>query len=115
MGKQEGLERRERVSRSDNEANAHESEWLLQKEVSESGRLTGPGEVRFIRRLPGPIERVWKCVTDPGQRARWCGDGMLEQKEWRVNRCEPPHLLAFTRERDGTEVKIELILQSGDV
>ena len=32
------------------------------------------GAVRFERDLPGPIERVWDYIVDPGKRATWfCG------------------------------------------
>lgn len=39
-----------------------------------------PGEVRLVRLLPGPIERVWDFITDPEKRARWFAGGLLEQK-----------------------------------
>ncbi len=39
-----------------------------------------PGEVRLVRLLPGPIERVWDFITDPEKRARWFCGGLLEQK-----------------------------------
>lgn len=39
-----------------------------------------PGEVRLVRLLPGPIERVWDFITDPEKRARWFCSGALEQK-----------------------------------
>lgn len=44
------------------------------------GEFTGPGEVRLVRLLPGPIERVWAHLTDPEKRARWLCGGLLEQK-----------------------------------
>lgn len=44
------------------------------------GRFEGPGEVRLVRLLPGPIERVWAYLTDPEKRARWICGGVLEQK-----------------------------------
>jgi uncharacterized protein YndB with AHSA1/START domain len=44
------------------------------------GKFTGPGEVRLVRTLPGPVERVWAYLTDPEKRARWFGGGVLEQK-----------------------------------
>jgi len=43
-----------------------------------SGQFTAPGEVRIMRILPGPIERVWKYLTDPEKRARWFAGGLLE-------------------------------------
>lgn len=44
------------------------------------GAFAGPDEVRLVRRLPGPIERVWQYLTDPEKRARWICGGTLEQK-----------------------------------
>lgn len=44
------------------------------------GKFTGPAEVRLVRTLPGPIERVWEYLTDPEKRARWFCGGVLEQK-----------------------------------
>ncbi len=42
------------------------------------GQFTAPGEVRIIRLLPGPIERVWAYLTDPEKRARWFAGGPME-------------------------------------
>jgi uncharacterized protein YndB with AHSA1/START domain len=44
------------------------------------GKFNGPAEVRFVRTLPGPIERVWEYITDPEKRARWFAGGPLEQR-----------------------------------
>jgi uncharacterized protein YndB with AHSA1/START domain len=44
------------------------------------GQFTGPADVRLVRTLPGPIERVWEYLTDPEKRARWFCGGVLEQK-----------------------------------
>jgi uncharacterized protein YndB with AHSA1/START domain len=44
------------------------------------GKFNGPAEVRLIRTLPGPIERVWSFLVDPEKRARWFCGGVLEQK-----------------------------------
>lgn len=44
------------------------------------GEFRGPGEVRLVRLLPGPIERIWDFLTDPEKRARWLCGGVLEQK-----------------------------------
>lgn len=43
-------------------------------------KFTAPGELRLVRLLPGPIERVWQYLTDPEKRARWFAGGVLEQK-----------------------------------
>lgn len=44
------------------------------------GQLSLPGEVRFVRLLPGPIERVWEYLTDADKRARWFAGGPLEPR-----------------------------------
>jgi uncharacterized protein YndB with AHSA1/START domain len=44
------------------------------------GKFTGPAEVRFVRTLPGPIERVWEYLTDPEKRARWFAGGPMDQR-----------------------------------
>lgn len=44
------------------------------------GEFTGPGEVRLVRLLPGPIERVWQYLTDPEKRARWLAGGLFEAR-----------------------------------
>lgn len=36
------------------------------------------GELRIIRLLPGPIDRVWAFLTDPEKRARWFCGGVTE-------------------------------------
>ncbi|HYP16354.1 MAG TPA: SRPBCC family protein [Opitutus sp.] len=42
------------------------------------GKFTGPAEIRIVRTLPGPIERVWEYLTDPEKRARWFAGGPME-------------------------------------
>ena len=38
--------------------------------------------VRFERRLPGPVDRVWSHLTDPKKLAAWYGeDGTIEPRE----------------------------------
>ncbi len=44
------------------------------------GKFTAPGEVRLMRLLPGPIERVWEYLTDPEKRSRWFAGGPMELK-----------------------------------
>ena len=44
------------------------------------GKFTGPAELRIVRRLPGPIERIWEYLTDPEKRARWFAGGPMEQR-----------------------------------
>lgn len=39
-----------------------------------------PGELRIVRLLPGPIERVWAFLTDPEKRARWFAGGVTEPR-----------------------------------
>jgi uncharacterized protein YndB with AHSA1/START domain len=44
------------------------------------GKFTSRGEVRILRTLPGPIERVWAYLTDPDKRARWFAGGPMEPR-----------------------------------
>lgn len=47
---------------------------------NDHAQFTHRGEVRLMRLLPGPIERVWQYLVDPEKRARWFAGGLLEQK-----------------------------------
>ncbi len=47
----------------------------------QNGKFTSPAEVRIVRILPGPIERVWDYLTVPEKRARWFCGGVTEQKK----------------------------------
>ncbi|MCA1748549.1 MAG: hypothetical protein LC634_03110 [Sphingomonadales bacterium] len=43
----------------------------------EFGTQLESGALRFVRDLPGPIERVWAYLVDPGKRGEWfCGGTM---------------------------------------
>ena len=50
------------------------------KKNDQPGRFTGPAEVRLVRTLPGPIERVWEYLTDSEKRSRWFASGPMEQR-----------------------------------
>jgi uncharacterized protein YndB with AHSA1/START domain len=50
------------------------------KSNDKPGQFRGPGEVRLVRTLPGPIERVWEFLTDPEKRARWFAGGPMEPR-----------------------------------
>jgi uncharacterized protein YndB with AHSA1/START domain len=65
--------------------------------------------VRFERRLPGPIERVWAHVSEPGKLPGWFGeDSAIEPREGGVvslmgghirgvvTQWKPPRKLAYT-------------------
>lgn len=45
------------------------------------GQFRGRGEVRLVRILPGPIERVWTYLVDPEKRARWFAGGPMEPRQ----------------------------------
>ena len=45
------------------------------------GTFHGQGEVRLVRTLPGPIERLWTYLIDPEKRARWFAGGPMEPKK----------------------------------
>ena len=41
------------------------------------GTVLESGAIRFVRELPGPIERVWAYLVDPRKRGTWfCGGTM---------------------------------------
>lgn len=42
------------------------------------GEFTAPGEVRFVRHLPGSIERVWAFLTESDKRGKWLAPGKME-------------------------------------
>jgi uncharacterized protein YndB with AHSA1/START domain len=50
------------------------------KTNDQPGQFRGPAEVRLVRTLPGPIERVWTYLTDPEKRARWFAGGPMEPR-----------------------------------
>ena len=50
------------------------------KTNDQPARFNGPAELRFVRILPGPIERVWAYLVEPEKRARWFAGGPLEQR-----------------------------------
>lgn len=45
------------------------------------GKLISPGTLKFERLLPGPIERVWKYITDSELRGKWLASGDMELKK----------------------------------
>jgi uncharacterized protein YndB with AHSA1/START domain len=46
--------------------------------VDELAKVTGEGEVRLQRVLPGPIERVWAFLTESEKRRTWFAGGEME-------------------------------------
>jgi uncharacterized protein YndB with AHSA1/START domain len=42
------------------------------------GEIIAPGAIRFERRLPGPIERVWAWLTESEKRGKWLASGEME-------------------------------------
>ena len=53
--------------------------------TAEAGTLersdAGTATIRFRRRIPHPVERVWKALTDPADLIRWWGDVDVELAE----------------------------------
>jgi len=45
------------------------------------GQFTGPAEVRIVRTLPGPIERIWEYLTNSEKRSRWFAGGPMELRQ----------------------------------
>lgn len=44
------------------------------------GALTGPDTLEIRRNLPGPIERVWRYLTESDLRSKWLAAGEMEGK-----------------------------------
>lgn len=51
------------------------------KANDQPAEFRGRGELRLVRTLPGPIERVWDYLTDPEKRARWFAGGTTESRQ----------------------------------
>ena len=64
--------------------------------------IDGRPTLRFERRFPYPVERVWRALTDPEELRHWFPPG----EELQITRSEPPHLLAGTW--FGAELRFEL-------
>jgi len=48
------------------------------KNNDDRAQFPAPGEIRIMRTLPGPIERLWSYLTDPEKRSRWFAGGPME-------------------------------------
>lgn len=48
------------------------------KANDQPAQFPAPGEIRIMRTLPGPIERLWQYLTDPEKRSRWFAGGPME-------------------------------------
>ena len=75
--------------------------------MSDPATIADRSSLRFVRHLPGPIDRVWAYLTDPKFLATWLSDGVVEPRvggemrfemgaTGRVTAYEPPHLLEYT-------------------
>jgi uncharacterized protein YndB with AHSA1/START domain len=51
------------------------------KANEQHGTFLTPAEVRLVRTLPGPIERVWEYLVDDEKRSRWFAGGPMEPKK----------------------------------
>jgi uncharacterized protein YndB with AHSA1/START domain len=75
--------------------------------MSDPATITDRSALRFVRHLPGPIERVWAYLTDPKFLPDWFSEGVVADRvggevrfeigaTGRVTAYEPPHLLEYT-------------------
>jgi uncharacterized protein YndB with AHSA1/START domain len=56
------------------------------------GTVTVDGDratLRFVRRLPHPVEAVWAAITDPEQRAAWFGRTTIDAREGGIIEMDP--------------------------
>jgi uncharacterized protein YndB with AHSA1/START domain len=49
----------------------------LDRSLGEYAEVIGTGEVRIVRVLPGPIERIWQYLTDSEKRGKWLATGPI--------------------------------------
>jgi len=45
------------------------------------GEILAESAVRFVRILPGPVERAWAFLTEPTRLTEWYGEGSIEPRE----------------------------------
>jgi uncharacterized protein YndB with AHSA1/START domain len=75
--------------------------------MSDLASIHSDGTLNFIRRLPGPIERVWAYLTDPTFLAKWFSEGAVADyvggdvrfemgANGRITAIHPPRLLEYT-------------------
>jgi uncharacterized protein YndB with AHSA1/START domain len=87
--------------------------------------IDGRPAVRFERRYPHPVERVWGAVTDPAQLAQWFPntvevdlreggrmhfefpDGEMEPMEGSVTELDPPRRFSFTWGDEHLHIELE--------
>jgi uncharacterized protein YndB with AHSA1/START domain len=50
------------------------------KANDQPAQFPAPGEIRIMRTLPGPAERIWQYLTDPAKRSRWFAGGPMEMR-----------------------------------
>lgn len=61
--------------------------------MSDRGEMFRAPGVRFVRQLPGPIERVWDHLTDPARTPGWYGPGsVIEPREGGAVRLNDGHI-----------------------
>jgi uncharacterized protein YndB with AHSA1/START domain len=81
--------------------------------------------VRFERRYPHPVEKVWRAVTDPAELKHWFPaevtvdlraggamrfvfpDGEMPPTEGEVTEFDPPRVFAFTWDQDRLRFELE--------
>jgi uncharacterized protein YndB with AHSA1/START domain len=45
------------------------------------GEIIPESAVRFVRMLPGPVEKVWTVLTETNRLPEWYGEGVIEPRE----------------------------------
>ena len=86
--------------------------------MDSTGQRSTIAMVRFERLLPGPVERVWRYITDASLLPEWYGDGLIEPREGGrmrlggghirgvVTQWRPPHALAYSWNVFGPDVEV---------
>ena len=81
--------------------------------MTDPATITDRSTLTLVRRLPGPIDRVWRYLTDPAEMSKWFTNGTVADHvggdvrlgigtHGRVTAYQPPHLLEYTWNKDGS-------------
>lgn len=83
--------------------------------MSDFASIAGDGTLTFVRYVPGPIERVWRYLTDPTLLKTWFSDGAVADSiggevrfemgaTGRITAIDAPNLLEYTWNEEDASV-----------
>jgi len=91
---------------------------MTNENLGDYGEFVSPHEVRLIRIVPAPIERVWGFLTDSEKRATWLAEGPMDLRVHGRVYLKFNHALLSPREatpekykEDGLELQFEGVIE----